>query len=248
MQILRLHQQIKYNHILRKAMFSKTEFNPSTSSSIQFPNGIPSLRKKSRFRNSGSRKSASRSNWSSPKICRPTLSTMGHLLPLELHTTDTFVLEPSRMWFAGMHPRQGTLFLEGSAGTAMGCPSNTKLIRLWESQTKDKSQKWELPNTTKNADPLSWGTRLNGNKLLIGLEDGLISKMITRPLIEISWSQSGMSSRPSLIRIWYIEGEKLCLIPMASIPSCPILKFNSTIKMLMILLFGSASLWWKTPM
>ena len=130
MRILKLHQQFKYNLLVRKPMFAKTEFNPSNHSLIQFPKGSRSPKRKKRPCNTGDRKTASRNNSNSPRIILRIHSMMGLPLPQERHTMAISAQAPSRMWFADMHHKLDTMFLEDLDGIATACPSNMKLIKL----------------------------------------------------------------------------------------------------------------------
>lgn len=201
--------------------------------------------RKNSFSIIGNKISVSKSNSNWPSISHHTLSTMAHPSLPVLLTTAISPQVPSRTSSADMPRKPVITFLEDSDGIATDSLLSTKSIRNLKSPTRGKFFKWESPSIIKNAETLSWSILKNGKALLEDLEDGLISRTITRLLTSSSWSQSGTSSSNSLKRVSYTEEEKLCLTPTPAPQYCQTLKSNSITRKSATHLFTSVSHWLK---
>ena len=129
-------------------MFSRTDFKASSSASIQLPRESASRRKRRKSLHIGQRSMPSRSSCKKQRICRPSPSTTDLRSPLEPPTTDTLRPGPSRMWSAGSHLKQATLFLEDSGGIATACLSSMRLIRSCRSRARRRFTTWGSKSIT----------------------------------------------------------------------------------------------------
>ena len=129
-----------------------------------------------------------------------------------------------------MHASKTNSLTEDLAGIATGFQLSTRLIRNSELKPKKTSRRSEWRNTTPNAGKSSWDIRVNGEKLWIGSEDGLILTEIIKRLTLALWKVFGMFSSKCMIKDLYIEDVRLWLILILAQPSCPILRQTKTSK------------------